>query len=446
MAVLAFYVGGYHLATYLKRRSAVAHLPFALMCLSVSAYDGLCAGLYNASSLTEGVLWQRWQLIAISSIAVCLGWFVCVVTNVKSIWLLRGVTGWYALLGALTWLLPESLTVDASRHDVKRVDLFGLPSITYQEGALGPLFTLTIASSILLYFGVVFLLLSRSLRGPKGTALGMVLGQVVYFGSVVNDALVAASVYPFVYLSEYAFLVVIVAMAHALQTEFVSVHTSLENLNRELELRVCERTAEISKLNAELSRMVDVDALTGAYNRRFLDRYLELEARRVSSLLDYDAGGSRSESMDFCVALFDLDNFKRINDQLGHAAGDMALVQFSDVVRELCFSRDVFCRYGGEEFVLILPQTTLAGAIQAVEKIRSTVSARLFRLTGADSAHRLTVSIGVAAFTEQPQQSARQMLELADSRLLQAKATGKNRVVAGEPLPTAPEGGRAMLH
>jgi diguanylate cyclase (GGDEF)-like protein len=432
MCSLTLYVGGYHCATYLKRPQARAHLPFALLCLSVSVYDALCVGLYNSTSLAEGVEWQRLQLPAIACISVLVAWFVGIVTGNYQPRFLRAVTVWYAALVALAYALPVSLTLDTSHPAIKQVGLLGFPEVTYYEAELGPIFTITVASSVLVYCYVARMLLRRHFAHSDASTLGMIVSQGAYFAGVVNDSMVAGGVYQFIYLSEYAFLVVVLAMAHVLLCEFVDVHARLQQLNDNLEAKVTERTHEISQLNEDLRRLVDFDPLTGAHNRRFLDRYLEIETRRLDSILTYDAETREQEA--FGLALIDLDNFKSINDRLGHAAGDRALVQFADTVRSAMFSRDVFCRYGGEEFVIIFTHTTPEGVIQAAEKIRRSVASRVFSLTGPDSAHRVTVSVGVAFFGERQESSAQDMLRIADERLLIAKRTGKNRVVSGGDL------------
>lgn len=258
----------------------------------------------------------------------------------------------------------------------------------------------------------------------------MIASQYVYFAGVINDSLVMNRIYPFIYLSEYAFLFIVLAMSYALLTEFVRMYKEVEIARDRLEEKVGERTQEIQQLNQELQRLAEIDSLTGAYNRRFLDQYLEIEVRRAANAIRHDRAGRDSVvDMNFGLAILDIDNFKTINDTFGHPAGDRVLVQVADLVRQNTFSRDIFCRYGGEEFVLIFTRTSQEGIFQAVEKIRHSVEQHAFHLSDQEPAYRVTVSVGAAAFGDTPGRSAGDVLRIADQRLLQAKGTGKNKVV-----------------
>jgi len=133
--------------------------------------------------------------------------------------------------------------------------------------------------------------------------------------------------------------------------------------------------------------------------------------------------------MNFGLAMIDIDHFKRINDTWGHPAGDTAILEVVRTIQSIIFSRDVFCRYGGEEFVILFTRTSRDGIVQAIEKIRRSVEANLFRpAEDADPIH-VTISIGAVIFDEVPGLTTQQFLRIADSRLLQAKKLGRNRLV-----------------
>ena len=155
------------------------------------------------------------------------------------------------------------------------------------------------------------------------------------------------------------------------------------------------------------------DALTGLLNRYGLQRSL---ARELAE--------ARRYHRHFSCLLIDLDNFKVINDTYGHAAGDATLKQVAAILMESVRGSDTVCRYGGEEFLIMLPETNLEGAFALAEKIRKATASRLF---GDDErAFRLTLSAGAATLSGA--ESGNDMIARADIALYHAKAQGRNRV------------------
>ena len=156
------------------------------------------------------------------------------------------------------------------------------------------------------------------------------------------------------------------------------------------------------------------DELTGSHNRRHLIKLIENEKDRTSRL------GSL-----FCLCLLDIDLFKRINDTYGHNAGDTVLREFALTVQRQIRESDSFGRYGGEEFLLMLPETTLEEAIVLAERVRMSIEQLNF--DDISPALKLTVSIGVAEFRSG--ESIAQTVARADEALYLAKANGRNRIV-----------------
>ncbi|HKG15836.1 MAG TPA: diguanylate cyclase [Pyrinomonadaceae bacterium] len=187
-------------------------------------------------------------------------------------------------------------------------------------------------------------------------------------------------------------------------------------LKRERDL-LQESAEELRRRAEAASEMSMTDALTGLLNRYGLRRALQRElseARRYTRPLS-------------CL-LLDIDFFKVINDTHGHAAGDAALMQAARVLTESVRGSDVVCRYGGEEFLVLAPETDARGANSLAEKIRLAVSSRLFG-DGA-RAFALTLSAGVAEL--RPGESGNDMIARADLALYQAKQRGRDRVEAAE--------------
>jgi diguanylate cyclase (GGDEF)-like protein len=157
------------------------------------------------------------------------------------------------------------------------------------------------------------------------------------------------------------------------------------------------------------------DELTGVFNRRVLMSALQAEKNRC------DRTGEV-----FCVCIIDIDFFKRVNDEIGHLAGDAVLRKFARTVQQDLRSIDVFGRYGGEEFMQILPYTGLDGALARANRVR--MQARTLEFSELGKNRAITVSIGVAQYRRGESVSA--LLARADAALYKAKQAGRNRVMA----------------
>jgi diguanylate cyclase len=181
--------------------------------------------------------------------------------------------------------------------------------------------------------------------------------------------------------------------------------------------RVNEAESEVTRLQNELAHASDLvrhDALTGALNRKGMDEALESEVSRLRR-----QGGSLS------LAMLDIDNFKKLNDSLGHAVGDAALVHLSQVARETIRPQDTLARYGGEEFVILLPNTPIDDAVSAMVRVQRELTRRFF-LSNNDKV-LITFSCGVAEL--QDEETPYDALKRADEAMYLAKRAGKNRVV-----------------
>jgi diguanylate cyclase (GGDEF)-like protein len=131
------------------------------------------------------------------------------------------------------------------------------------------------------------------------------------------------------------------------------------------------------------------------------------------------------------VLIFDLDNFKVINDTYGHHGGDAALVKISETLREMTRQSDFSARYGGEEFVMILPETDQDSAMQVASKVHGAIRTASFGTVNRP--FTLTISVGVSSTCMHPYSGWREMLDDADRALYLAKNTGKDRVELWEP-------------
>jgi len=169
-----------------------------------------------------------------------------------------------------------------------------------------------------------------------------------------------------------------------------------------------------------LEYQTQVDSLTGLFNRRAFEKKIHEEFER-----------SKRYHNPLSVLILDIDNFKTINDTYGHHGGDAALVKISETFREKTRQSDFPSRYGGEEFVLVLPETDQENALQVASKIHEAIRSCAFGTTARP--FRLTVSIGVSSTSTRFYSDWREMLDDADQALYLAKNTGKDRIETWDP-------------
>lgn len=194
----------------------------------------------------------------------------------------------------------------------------------------------------------------------------------------------------------------------------------------DLEDDLLDKILELQKENDHLQSMVLIDGLTGLYNDRFFTLQLEKEMART-----------RRTGLPCSLLMLDLDNFKAINDTRGHVEGNRFLATVSANLREIVRSNDTICRYGGDEFAVIMPATGLYEASWIANRLIGTV-----REIAAPLALGVSMSAGAAEFTTMVDWDIQGFVQAADSALYEAKGLGKNRLaVKGKALPAVDESG-----
>lgn len=177
---------------------------------------------------------------------------------------------------------------------------------------------------------------------------------------------------------------------------------------------VCHYQGQLQKALDELAQMSRIDGLTQVYNRRHWQDSLKQEYAKACR-----------HDKKLSLIMLDLDHFKRLNDDYGHQCGDMVLIETSALIATLLRVGDVFGRYGGEEFAIILPETELKGAIELAERVCYAVNNSL--MTYNNEVIKVTISLGVAELLG-TEKSYEDLITRADSALYQAKALGRNQV------------------
>ena len=185
-----------------------------------------------------------------------------------------------------------------------------------------------------------------------------------------------------------------------------------------LVMDVTERTRaerEVQALQERLREQSMRDALTGLYNRRYLEETLGRELILAGR-----------HGYPVSLIMGDLDHFKSVNDRFGHLGGDEVLRTFGDLMKRHARGSDIYCRYGGEEFLLVLPQMPADTAAERAEQLRIAMAA--VPVPFGNSAIAVTASFGVATFPREGQ-TGDELIAAADSALYAAKAAGRNRVI-----------------
>ena len=181
----------------------------------------------------------------------------------------------------------------------------------------------------------------------------------------------------------------------------------------ETDCGIISEVAELRQNLAELSSLVRTDTLTGIANYRYFLQALEQEIERT-----------QRSGQPTSLIMIDIDFFKKINDQWGHEVGNQALIHLSRLLQQIVRKLDIPCRYGGEEFAVILPDTHLAACLPVAERIRQGIEKS--PLTVAGQPLPMTVSLGISTYTDKQKTTVEDLVAQADQYLYQAKESGRN--------------------
>lgn len=354
-----------------------------------------------------------------------------------------GMTLWKTAIGPLPWILlalqflvyPHALYWWTKRRpDPQKTELNNLFLDSFLIGIwiaalnfpVWPSFTLALASSLNVTLTRGF---KPLLTSVLALAAGILLWGAIFGFRFVPETEWATTMVMLVGITGY--VLAIGRVAHLRNAQLRAVREklrlgeqTLHASNKELEGKL----AEIEVLQAQLQDQALKDPLTGLFNRRYLDTIVPHELARCGR-----------DGTQLCVMMMDIDHFKRVNDTFGHQGGDEVLKSLARLLIDNVRASDVACRFGGEEFLLLLPNMTPSIAMQRAEQWRASFESTI--TASGNGEIKATLSVGVACFPDDGASLA-ELTRCADVALYRAKAEGRNRVVlcrthAGTPPPAA---------
>ena len=261
MATICGYVGIYYLLFYSRVPNHREHLFFALTCFSITLYDICCAGLYSASTIQEGMVWQRYQFAALALFTIAILWFtrgytldsiplpvIIPLSLAAAVFLALGLAADGPTVFLSTGIEPRHVTIGTF------IDL------RYPEAQPGYLYMVQYSFMLVLSVYVLIILFRHWLEEEEKTSGPIVVSMTVFFAACINDALVGMGLYNMPYLLEFTYLFVILSMAYVLTGQFVRLHREVQEMNLQLEQKVNHRTMDL--LFSEIGRELYVEMLS----------------------------------------------------------------------------------------------------------------------------------------------------------------------------------------
>lgn len=254
------------------------------------------------------------------------------------------------------------------------------------------------------FFLLLFPIASFSIRGPKEGIIwsAFTLAILIILFKSFN---LAYNPYSFLF-----FCIAYVMVSYLLYFYRYYEMSSYEKINKQLEKTIEERTAELKESNEKLKMLASTDALTKLYNRAKLDESLKNEINRTNRF-QHELG----------IILLDIDHFKSVNDTYGHNVGDTLLIEISNILKKNTRDTDIVGRWGGEEFLIVCPETDKAGLLKLAENLRIAIKNANFTTVGEK-----TSSFGCSLYEKN--ENIKEFISKADKALYNAKEEGRNLV------------------
>ena len=381
--VLFFGFGFYHLYLYQRNRQLGAYLWYGLMALDIGVYGLMSNQLryrLDWSFATE----EKIEFSAIYIFPALLIQMLWSLIELPIGRLLRIYQFSFVVLMAMVVLAPG---LDILYYTLRPFEILALPFIFFLPWVI-----------------------IRETRAGNAEARTALIGMLIFMATAVNDIMIDLARWETVRLLPLGFVAIMLSMAISLANRFTSVLNNLEG-------EVAQRTTELSVANLKLEAAARRDPLTTVLNRRgFIDE-AEAEMQRF-----FRTG------REFSIVLSDLDHFKTFNDQYGHACGAYVLQEVANILDERVRDMDAAARWGGEEFILMLPETSSEGAFQVAEKLRGFIENKRFEFERQQLG--VTMTFGIATYRKG--ETLDNCIARADAALYEGKEKGRNRVTLGK--------------
>ncbi|MFT5881101.1 MAG: diguanylate cyclase (GGDEF)-like protein [Moritella sp.] len=281
-----------------------------------------------------------------------------------------------------------------------------------------------------IYIAYALWIVIKACLSQQKKTVTIIAGTVLFAFCVINDILFSQALISTGYITSYGLLLFVITQnymtgvnlmrsfqrSEALSIKLKKRNLILDNLRLSLANQVKERTHALAEANQYLQKIAHTDALTDVPNRH-----------GIQSIIEHEQSRFKRSAEVYSVLVIDLDLFKKINDQFGHDAGDEVLKTCAQVIKHGIRQQDAFARWGGEEFIILLPTTNLEGAMNLAEKIRQAIAQSVIQFNGHEI--QITCTIGVSEI--QLNEDFEQAFKRADQALFTAKEQGRNQVIAG---------------
>jgi serine phosphatase RsbU (regulator of sigma subunit) len=248
---VCLYVALYYFWMFVRRRTEKENLFFSLVCVSIGCYMFACGGLYGAESVECGMQWQKFQFASIAMVTVYIVWFIYYLTQQKSKRPYWVVTAIMAVLFVAGLTVSGPLTVSIDTQMVKHIQIGDSFTVTYYESDPGPIYLAQYLAIVVTFLWILIVQI-RYYRRVNKNIRPIWVSFVIFFISCVNDVLVGMAAYPFIYVAEYVYMIIVLSMAYVLLNKFVDLHNAIGELNATLEHKVDQRTAELKAAIDEL--------------------------------------------------------------------------------------------------------------------------------------------------------------------------------------------------
>jgi diguanylate cyclase (GGDEF)-like protein len=383
MATLFIGFGIYHLYLYRRNRQLESYLWFGLLAIDIGIY---------ALMLNQWKYWLGWSFVSYEKIEFG-AIYLFPALAIQLLWsMLKQPIGWSLRVYQAGFVLAAIVVVLAPGMEIhymtlKYWQIYSIPLVIMGPGLI--------------------MIKARAGNSEAKTAL---IGVIIFAATCINDLALDLAGLETDRLLPYGFVAVMLTMAISLANRFTAMLNTLED-------EVAQRTVDLEAANRQLADAARHDLLTGLLNRRGFIAAAEAETQRTLR-----------SGREFSVVLADVDNFKHFNDLHGHACGDHVLRRVAQMLRKNLRDVDRLGRWGGEEFVFLLPETDADGAGKVAEKLRDSIALNMFEYEG----ERVGVTLTFGVATHRKGEKLDASIARADAALYQGKECGRNRVMVGK--------------